>query len=385
MTEWEFLTEVVERADCGILLDVNNIYVSAMNHEFNPHGLRECRARASRGADSHRRPLADTRNTFSTRTTIRSSIRSGSFTRAPSSAAGQRPRCSSGTIIFPASTRSTPKRKKAEALSASRAPAPQNCVEAARHDRASMNLPSQREMAAAVMQPLTPDEDMREHAADGRAMAEVAAIVHRAQQPPQRLRAPRDLQPAILVSRAGRAGRGFSGAARRGGRARFEALSIAYLTEHPSRSFTLRNLGSQLAEWLARASRVRRPPPCAGDRCGPHRMGIRRGLRLGRAHAADARRRLPRSTRARALALQPHLQLMALELSGRRSRSRAAQARKTPDQRSRRPARRAKTSPRSNCPICAARATWLAAHRVDLSVYYRRLEREEFLALAAIR
>ena len=36
MTEWEFLTEVVERADCGILLDVNNIYVSAFNHNFNP-------------------------------------------------------------------------------------------------------------------------------------------------------------------------------------------------------------------------------------------------------------------------------------------------------------------------------------------------------------
>jgi hypothetical protein len=36
MTEWEFLTEVVERADCGILFDVNNVYVSAMNHEFNP-------------------------------------------------------------------------------------------------------------------------------------------------------------------------------------------------------------------------------------------------------------------------------------------------------------------------------------------------------------
>ncbi len=37
MTEWEFLTEVVERADCGILLDVNNIYVSAQNHGFNPY------------------------------------------------------------------------------------------------------------------------------------------------------------------------------------------------------------------------------------------------------------------------------------------------------------------------------------------------------------
>jgi uncharacterized protein len=36
MTEWEFLTEVVERADCGILLDVNNIYVSSRNHSFDP-------------------------------------------------------------------------------------------------------------------------------------------------------------------------------------------------------------------------------------------------------------------------------------------------------------------------------------------------------------
>lgn len=37
MTEWEFLSEVVERADCGILLDVNNIYVSSENHGFDPN------------------------------------------------------------------------------------------------------------------------------------------------------------------------------------------------------------------------------------------------------------------------------------------------------------------------------------------------------------
>ncbi len=36
MPEWEFLTQVAERADCGILLDINNIYVSSMNHEFDP-------------------------------------------------------------------------------------------------------------------------------------------------------------------------------------------------------------------------------------------------------------------------------------------------------------------------------------------------------------
>jgi len=36
MTEWEFLSRVAEGADCGILLDVNNVYVSARNHGFDP-------------------------------------------------------------------------------------------------------------------------------------------------------------------------------------------------------------------------------------------------------------------------------------------------------------------------------------------------------------
>ena len=36
MTEWQFLTEIAERADCLLLLDVNNVYVSSVNHEFDP-------------------------------------------------------------------------------------------------------------------------------------------------------------------------------------------------------------------------------------------------------------------------------------------------------------------------------------------------------------
>jgi uncharacterized protein (UPF0276 family) len=36
MTEWEFVTCVTEAADCGILLDINNVYVSAQNHHFDP-------------------------------------------------------------------------------------------------------------------------------------------------------------------------------------------------------------------------------------------------------------------------------------------------------------------------------------------------------------
>jgi hypothetical protein len=36
ISEWEFLAAVAERADCLILLDINNIYVSSHNHEFDP-------------------------------------------------------------------------------------------------------------------------------------------------------------------------------------------------------------------------------------------------------------------------------------------------------------------------------------------------------------
>jgi uncharacterized protein (UPF0276 family) len=35
LTEWEFIAELARRADCEILLDVNNVYVSAFNHEFD--------------------------------------------------------------------------------------------------------------------------------------------------------------------------------------------------------------------------------------------------------------------------------------------------------------------------------------------------------------
>jgi uncharacterized protein (UPF0276 family) len=37
LTEWEFLAEIAQRANCGILLDVNNVYVSATNHGFDPY------------------------------------------------------------------------------------------------------------------------------------------------------------------------------------------------------------------------------------------------------------------------------------------------------------------------------------------------------------
>lgn len=73
LTEWEFLREVVEQADCLILLDVNNIYVSAFNHNFDPesylHGIPVERVRQFHLAghtreegliiDTHDHPIVD--------------------------------------------------------------------------------------------------------------------------------------------------------------------------------------------------------------------------------------------------------------------------------------------------------------------------------------
>ena len=36
MPEWEFLSRLAEDADCGLLLDVNNVFVSSVNHDFDP-------------------------------------------------------------------------------------------------------------------------------------------------------------------------------------------------------------------------------------------------------------------------------------------------------------------------------------------------------------
>lgn len=37
MTEWDFLARLAEEANCGLLLDVNNVYVSSFNHGFDPN------------------------------------------------------------------------------------------------------------------------------------------------------------------------------------------------------------------------------------------------------------------------------------------------------------------------------------------------------------
>jgi uncharacterized protein (UPF0276 family) len=73
MTEWEFLTQMAEEADCGLLLDVSNVYVSSRNHDFDPieylHGIPHERVvqmhlagyqdKGSHIVDTHDRPVSD--------------------------------------------------------------------------------------------------------------------------------------------------------------------------------------------------------------------------------------------------------------------------------------------------------------------------------------
>ncbi len=112
-------------------------------------------------------------------------------------------------------------------------------------------LEIQRAMAAAVMMPLTADEDMQSVAPNGNDMHAVAEAFIA---PNNRLTAFERLELynrqywyRLLDALAD----DFPALRAVLGAPRFESLSIAYLKDHPSRSFSLRNLGSSLVQWMA--------------------------------------------------------------------------------------------------------------------------------------
>jgi hypothetical protein len=238
-------------------------------------------------------------------------------------------------------------------------------------------------MAAAIMMPLTAGEDMRTRTSDGRPMTAVAAsfIAPNSQLTPfERLeiynrqywyRVLDALAEDFPVLRAVVGGRAF------------EQLSIAYLTAHPSRSFSLRNLGSKLTEWLADH------PNYAGRRQRLALDVVR--IEWAFVEAFDNAERTPLTLDQIAtldagstLGLQPHLRLLALDYAAddlvlalhKQQKRGATEAGVRHDDGQEPPVR---------LPRFRRRPTWLAAHRFDNAVYYRRLEREEFLTLEAIR
>ncbi|HUD55656.1 MAG TPA: DNA-binding domain-containing protein [Terracidiphilus sp.] len=248
----------------------------------------------------------------------------------------------------------------------------------------SMSLAElQREMAGAVMQPLTADEDMRAVSSDGRDMHAVAASFIA---PNSKLTSFERLE---IYNRQywfrvlGALAEDFPALRAVVGSRIFEALSIAYLMAHPSRSFTLRNLGSKLADWLLAN------PQATGRR---HRLAIDvTRIEWAFIEAFDNGERTPLTVDQIAtldagsrLALQPHLILTALNYPAddivlglhKRDKRQPTEAGVCHDDADAAPVK---------LPRLRPRPTWVAAHRVENSVFYLRLKREDFLTLSAIR
>lgn len=167
------------------------------------------------------------------------------------------------------------------------------------------------------------------------------------------------------------------------GQKRCEEVILAYLKENPSTSFTLRDLGAGLPAWLE----------VHHELAGSHHELAVDVARLEWAYieAFDSPALPPLDTLefsrlvpASVLAIQPHLQLLALRyavdevvLAVHRDKpatdivSNAVTERKEPKQ--------------LRVPRLKRSPTYLAVHRYQDSVYYRRIDREAFLLLSAIQ
>jgi hypothetical protein len=167
------------------------------------------------------------------------------------------------------------------------------------------------------------------------------------------------------------------------GQQTFDSLVLAYLRENPSTSFSLRNLGARLPSWLASYPKLAGPQHALAVDVARLEWGYIEaydGASLTPLHWQDFAGLGAEST----LRLQPHLQLLDLQypvdevvLAVRKGVpeidivSNAASERRQ--------------MPEITLPEVTRSNVYLAVHRFDDCVYYRRIEREEFLLLADLR
>ena len=248
-----------------------------------------------------------------------------------------------------------------------------------------MNLLTlQRTMARAVMQPLTRSENMSGVAPNGERMKKYAA---RFIKPNDRLTSSERLEIyarsywyRILDSLYD----DFPGLRAVLGERTFHRLSRAYLAACPSRSFTLRNLGSCLEEWLLR---------------NPAHTGNRHDIALDMVRLEWAHIEAFDSTAGKVLGpedllelgpdfrpgLQPHIRLLAVHYPVDDLRiqvnqpvdERGAASNTALKQRHRDITKRVSRS--------KPQQIFLAIHRRNFMVYYRRIDAEEYRLLGALR
>jgi len=166
---------------------------------------------------------------------------------------------------------------------------------------------------------------------------------------------------------------------------KFLKLCETYLAKYPSRSFTLRDLSSRLAAFIAEAPELTAPRTALALDVARFEWAQTLAFDGGsrpRVEAAEIARTRPTKLR---LALQPYLTLLALNhpvddyvlaVKHREAlRDAASNTSETATRRAR--LKRITAPPRGR--------TYLAAHRLDNQLYYKRLGRPAFLILSALQ
>jgi Putative DNA-binding domain len=244
-------------------------------------------------------------------------------------------------------------------------------------------LDLQRRMSEDVRRPLTLGFEMQQQTEDGHSLHELAASYVK---PNDRLSSFERLE---IYNRQywfrviGAVSEDFPALAAVLGSKRFDSLVLAYLKENPSTSFTLRNLGTHLPLWLEDH------PEFAPTR---HAL-ILDVARLEWAYVESFDRLAVAPLTQQDLAglgpdsklsLQPHLQLLDLQYPV--DELVLAVHKETPpsDIMSNAVSER-KHKSRHGLPRMRRSRIYLAVHRFDNSVYYRRIEREAFLLLTFLQ
>jgi hypothetical protein len=253
-----------------------------------------------------------------------------------------------------------------------------------------MNLEQlQRAIFDVVRQPLTEDERMREQTLDGRSTRKIAEEIIK---PNDRLSSVERLEIynrvywfRILSSLAD----DFPGLRAVVGQKKFDKIILAYLTELPSESFTLRDLGSRLEKWL------REHPEFSS---GQERMALDMvRLEWADIEAFDAAE-YPRLTQQELQSLgedpvfhlQPNLFLLDLaypvdELLLAMRKDDAGCEEQTDIASNVVIMEHADSKPEKRYPLPKAKKTYMAVHRQENTVYFKRLKPEAFALLWAIK
>jgi len=244
-------------------------------------------------------------------------------------------------------------------------------------------LELQRRMSDSVMQPLTKDYRMRSRSGGGQPMSAVAADFIR---PNSRLTSFERLEiynQQYWYRIVSALSEDFPGLSRVLGEKKFDAMILAYLAENPSTTFTLRNLGSNLVGWL------RKNPQWTG--ASPNLAIDVSRLEWAYVEAFDNAEYPAITTEDLAnigddttFTLQPHIRLLDLDYPVDDLVLAVHREQPVSDVVSNAISSKHVSRSRKRFPGLQPSPIFLVVHRVDFSVYYKRVRPEAFQLLQSI-